>query len=215
MVESPEGFELRWFTTLCEIRLCGHGTLAAALIALKVRDQPNETVRFKTGQSGILEVRRAGELLQMDFPALFPDTAAPDSEQLRKVLGLLRAPSEIFCVNQTWIAVLNDSAAVIAAQPDFNLLKSLHPYAAALTAPGEDEDFVSRYFAPSYGVAEDAVTGSLHCALTPYWSRRLGKNELHARQLSKRGGELWCEIVDDRVRLRGDAVLVMQGTLTI
>ena len=99
--------------------------------------------------------------------------------------------------------------------PDFSLFAELHPYVVAVTASGDDSDFVSRYFAPSYGVPEDSVTGSAHCALAPYWAKRLNKSQRHARQLSDRGGDLWCEIAGDRVVLKGEAVLVLKGMLSI
>ncbi len=215
LVKSADGFELRWFTTRCEIRLCGHATLAAGFIALKMLASARKEVGFITKRGGILNVELKGELLQMDFPSLAPTTSATYPGQLVQALGLPGAPKEVLEANQTWIAVLANSAEVAAAAPDFALLETLHPYAVAITAPGENEDFTSRYFAPSYGIPEDFVTGSLHCALAPYWSKRLGKSALHARQLSQRGGELWCEVAGDRVRLKGKAIFTMQGTLTI
>jgi predicted PhzF superfamily epimerase YddE/YHI9 len=112
-------------------------------------------------------------------------------------------------------AVLGTSGEIRDIRPDFALLEQLHPYAVTVTAPGENSDFVSRYFAPSYGVPEDSVTGSSHCALAPYWAKCLNKPHLHARQLSDRGGELLCEIAGDRVVLKGKAVLVLKGTLSI
>ena len=100
-------------------------------------------------------------------------------------------------------------------RPDLRLLETLHPAGVAITAPGEDADFVSRYFAPSYGIPEDPVTGSTHCSLAPYWAQRLGKTTLHARQVSERGGELWCEVSGERVILKGNAVLTLRGELLI
>jgi predicted PhzF superfamily epimerase YddE/YHI9 len=100
-------------------------------------------------------------------------------------------------------------------RPDFRLLEKLHPAGVAVTAPGNDADFVSRYFAPSYGIPEDPVTGSTHCSLAPYWGRRLGKKQLHARQVSERGGELWCELKEDRVVLKGQAALTLRGEMLI
>jgi predicted PhzF superfamily epimerase YddE/YHI9 len=122
---------------------------------------------------------------------------------------------ELWEVNDILVAVLGTSYEVRDIRPDFALLEQLHPYAVTVTAPGEDSDFVSRYFAPSYGVPEDPVTGSAHCALAPYWAKRMSKPHLRARQLSDRGGELWCEIAGSRVVLKGKAVLVLKGTLSI
>ena len=151
----------------------------------------------------------------MDFPSLTPTTCATFPDNLVKAMGLRNAPAEVLQANQTWIAVLEDEADVAAADPKVELLETLHPYAAAITAAGQNEDFVTRYFAPSYGIPEDFVTGSVHCVLAPYWALRLRKKELHARQLSPRGGELWCEVGTERVRLKGKAVLTLQGVLTI
>lgn len=215
LVKDKDSYELRWFTTRCEIRLCGHATLAAGFIVLKTLEPKRGEVRFVTKHGGVLDVRLNGETLEMDFPRLIPATCATFPERLMEALGVRGAPSEVLQANQTWIAVLQDQAEVAAADPKFELLETLHPYAAAITAPGRDEDFVTRYFAPSYGIPEDFVTGSVHCALAPYWSQRLRKRELHARQLSPRGGELWCEVGTESVRLKGKAILTMQGTLTI
>ena len=151
----------------------------------------------------------------MDFPALIPKNSSNSPEQLIQAAGVRSAPIEILEANQTWIAVFEESDVIAAADPNFDLLKKLHPYSVAITAPGKSEDFVSRYFAPSYGIPEDHVTGSLHCGLTPYWSRRLGKTRLTARQISARGGELICEMAEDRVHITGKAILTMQGTLQI
>jgi PhzF family phenazine biosynthesis protein len=118
-------------------------------------------------------------------------------------------------VNETYFVILENQAAIQNLQPDTQMLRQLHPYAVSVSAPGENSDLVSRYFAPGYGIPEDPVTGSAHCALTPYWTKRLGKRALHARQLSARGGELWTEMAGERVILRGKAVLTMQGTLEV
>jgi predicted PhzF superfamily epimerase YddE/YHI9 len=130
-------------------------------------------------------------------------------------LGPGPRPSEVLEVNQTYIAVYENQSAIQNMRPDFLLLEQQHPYVVAVTAPGQEVDFVSRYYKPSYGIPEDSVTGSAHCALAPYWAKRLGKSQLHARQLSERGGELWCEVAGSRVILKGYAVLTMQGFLEI
>jgi predicted PhzF superfamily epimerase YddE/YHI9 len=215
LVRGPDRYELRWFTTRCEIRLCGHATLAAGFVVLEVTGLRRESVQFENHRAGILTVRRAGSFFALDFPALVPHPCLDPPLGVTATLGLETDPSELLEVNATYIAVLDDEGMVASALPTPSRLEELHPYVVAITAPGEREDFVSRYFAPSYGVPEDPVTGSMHCALVPYWSKRLGKTQLHARQLSERGGELWCELVDQRVMLTGRAILTMQGTLTI
>jgi predicted PhzF superfamily epimerase YddE/YHI9 len=111
--------------------------------------------------------------------------------------------------------VFESQAAIQHLRPDFARLEELHPFAVSVTAPGDATDFVSRYFAPGYGIPEDPVTGSAHCILAPYWAERLGKTHLYARQISERGGELWCEVAGSRVMIQGNAVLTLQGTLQI
>jgi PhzF family phenazine biosynthesis protein len=213
LVSRDDAYDLRWFTRLCEIRLCGHATLASAFIVLKLLLPGKNVVRFETRFAGTLRVCRDGNLFSMDFPALVPRPCVNPPGILEKALGA--TPAEVFQGNDTYIAVFDDCAGIEEIQPNFGLLEQLHPSVVAITAAGKDVDFVSRYFAPSYGVPEDPVTGSVHCVLGPYWSSHLGKSVLHARQLSARGGELWCEMAGDRIMLRGNAVLTMQSTLMI
>jgi PhzF family phenazine biosynthesis protein len=208
-------YDLRWFTPRCEVRLCGHATLASAYVILNLLQSKLQTVRFDTRFSGTLTVTREGEKFAMNFPALFGTNCAHPPEALIRSLGPGPRPSSVLEGNDTYIAVYETQAAVQNICPDFALLEELHPFAVSVTAPGEESDFVSRYFAPSYGIPEDPVTGSSHCALTPYWSERLGKKHLYSRQISERGGELWCEMDRDRVILKGNAVLTLQGTLQI
>lgn len=215
LVPIADRFELRWFTTHCEIRLCGHATLAAGFVVLKLLEPKRQAVHFETSRSGPLSVRKDGEFFAMDFPALFTQPCQNRTLKLAPALALKADPIEVLEVNDTYIAVLENEASIATALPDLKRLEELHPFVVAITARGERDDFVSRYFAPGYGVPEDHVTGSLHCALTPYWAKMLGKTQLHARQLSERGGQLWCELAGERVILKGQAVLTMQGILTI
>jgi len=212
----PKGpvYELRWFTPVCEIRLCGHATLAAGFVILNELSPDAIEVLFETRFSGRLTVRKESNQFCMDFPALPPCRTAGDN-QLMEALGQPGTPRVVLEANDTFVAVFDEPDSVANFQPKFERLEKLHPRAVVITAPGKDVDFVSRYFAPSYGVPEDPVTGSAHCILTPYWAKRLGKSGLRARQLSERGGELWCEIAGDRVILKAGAVLTMQATLTI
>ena len=147
----------------------------------------------------------------MDFPGFVPSVCKILPTNLLPALGPGPRPSEVLEVNQTYIAVYKEQNAIQDMRPDFSLLEQLHPYVVAVTAPGEDVDFVSRYYKPSYGMPEDSVTGSAHCALAPYWASRLGRAQLHASQLSEGGGEMWCEIAANREILKGNAVLIMQG----
>jgi PhzF family phenazine biosynthesis protein len=212
-VPFGDGYELRWFTPRREAKLCGHATLASAFVLLRILETERDSVRFQTRFSGLLTVSRDGDMLAMDFPALAPWTCATPPARL--VEGLGRTPVAVVQIEDIYFAVYEQEEEVRGIHPDFRLLEKLHPAGVAITAPGEDADFVSRYFAPSYGVPEDSVTGSTHCSLAPYWGQRLGKTSLHARQISERGGELWCEVKGERVILKGNAVLTLRGELVI
>lgn len=213
----PEGkdYELRWFTRVCELHFCGHATVASAHVVLKLLQPELGGVRFSTRQRGILGAHKDGDLLAMDFPALPAKVCTNVPEKLFAALGSKVQPSEVLEANQAYVAVFDSPSAIADLRPNSELLQRLHPYAVSVTAHGNESDFVSRYFAPGYGIPEDPVTGSAHCFLTPYWSQRLGKAQLYARQLSDRGGELWCEMAGDRVILKGKAVLKLQGELKI
>jgi PhzF family phenazine biosynthesis protein len=206
-------YELRWFTPRCEVKLCGHATLASAFVILQILATGLDSVRFETRFSGTLTVSRDHDLLAMDFPALRPWVCPEPPAGLIEGLGI--APTEVVQIEDNYFAVYERERDVRGIRPDFRLLETLHPAGVAITAPGEDADFVSRYFAPSYGIPEDPVTGSTHCSLAPYWAGRLGKTSLHARQVSQRGGELWCEHKGERVILKGNAVLTLRGELMI
>ncbi len=131
------------------------------------------------------------------------------------VEGLGKCPGEVVQIEDNYFAVYEREEDVRGIRPDLRIIGNLHPAGVAITAPGEKADFVSRYFAPSYGIPEDPVTGSTHCTLAPYWAQRLGKTSLHALQVSERGGEMWCEVKHDRVILKGSAVLTLRGELLI
>jgi PhzF family phenazine biosynthesis protein len=213
-VRHGQHFHLRWFTPKQEVPLCGHATLASAFIVFTVLKTSSTAVKFET-LSGILNVQRRGEnLLTMDLPRLVPKPCAAPAPLLE---GLGRRPVEVLATDTdtNYYAVYEDEAAVRAIDPKLPLLANLHPYGVAVTAVGDEADFVSRYFAPGYGIPEDPVTGSIHCALTPYWSQRLGKPVLHARQVSKRGGELQCEDLQGRVLISGRAVRYLEGEIYI
>ncbi|MHB1351830.1 MAG: PhzF family phenazine biosynthesis protein [Thiobacillus sp.] len=209
-VPADKGFDLRWFTPASEVDLCGHATLAAAHVLFEHLHHPGPHIAFNT-RSGTLTVRRKGALLEMDFP-IFPPKAYSESDTLARALG--RQPAEVLRADD-YLAVFEDEAAVRAVKPDFALLNALDLRGVIVTAPGDSHDFVSRFFAPRLGVVEDPVTGSAHCTLAPYWASRLGKQVLSARQVSKRGGELTCELKEDRVLLAGAAVTVLQAEMTL
>jgi PhzF family phenazine biosynthesis protein len=208
-VPSAKGFRLRWFTPVCEVELCGHATLAAAHVLFEIMGYAEPVIVFET-QSGELAVKRRGKLLEMDFPAQAPPACAIPEALLQ---GLGRAPLEVLAAAD-YLAVFDSEESVRAIIPDHAALSRLDRRGVIVTAPGTDVDFVSRFFAPRLGIPEDPATGSAHCELAPYWAQRLGKRSLVARQVSKRGGELLCEIKGDRVALCGSAVTVMVATLS-
>ncbi len=212
----PEGeqFHLRWFTPRCEVNLCGHATLASAFVLLTILEPQREVVSFVT-RSGILIVRREQNLLSMNFPALPLWNCPSPPPELIEGLGARSQRVSVLQIKDNYFAVYDSEDDVRNVTPDLRLIEKLHPAGVAVTAPGKQADFVSRYFAPSYGIPEDPVTGSTHCSLAPYWAQRLGKTSLHARQVSQRGGELWCELAGERVVLKGKAVLTLQGSLLV
>lgn len=209
-VASEKGFRLRWFTPVSEVDLCGHATLATAHVLFEHLGHPGPAVRFAT-RSGVLTVRRKGSLLEMDFPAS-PPTPCTAPASLVKALG--RQPAAVLRADD-YLAVFDDEAAVRGLSPDFALLATLDLRGVIVTAPGSADDFVSRFFAPRLGIPEDPVTGSAHCTLAPYWADRLGRHRLSARQVSKRGGRLACELEGDRVLLSGSAVTFMEAEMTL
>lgn len=209
-VRSNGGFELRWFTPTCEVDLCGHATLASAFVLFQELNEPGDALRFET-KSGALLVRRKGGLLAMDFPSRPPQPVQADARLVAAVGG---APLEILAARD-YLVRYRSEAEVRALSPDMAVLRNVDRFATIATAPGNDCDFVSRFFAPAQGIPEDPVTGSSHCTLTPYWAGQLGKTNLHARQISARGGELFCTLAGDRVEIAGRAVLFLRGQIVI
>jgi len=205
-------YHLRWFTPKLEVKLCGHATLASAFVVFTELDRESRSVRFDS-QSGVLTVERDGDRLSMDFPAWKPKPVAIVPEALLKGLG--RTPSEVLVVepDRNYYAVFESESDVRAIRPDFERLSELHPHGVVVTAPGDSSDCASRYFVPSWGVPEDPVTGSIHCGLVPYWAARLDSPRIHARQVSERGGDLFCEDRGDRVSISGRAVRYLEGSI--
>lgn len=207
--KSKGRYDLRWFTPAVEIDLCGHATLASAFVVFSFINDSLSTVVFETA-SGLLTVTRSGELLSMDFPARKPEPTE-ESSIISQALGAV--PLEVL-KSRDLLVVFKDESTVRDMNPDFDKLKQIRDFFAVIvTARGEKCDFVSRFFAPNAGIPEDPVTGSAHCTLIPFWADRLKKNQLHALQLSKRGGELFCESAGDRVRISGHAALYAKGEL--
>jgi PhzF family phenazine biosynthesis protein len=207
--KSRGRYELRWFTPTIEVDLCGHATLASAFVIFSFVDTTLTSIDFETA-SGLLSVARSGPLLSMDFPSRRPEPAEK-SPLIAQALGA--EPLEVL-KSRDLLVIFENESTVRNMKPDFDKLKQIRDaFAIIVTAKGEKSDFVSRFFAPGAGIPEDPVTGSAHCTLIPYWSERLGKNKLHAFQLSERGGELFCENARDRVRISGHAVIYAKGEL--
>jgi len=209
-VPETSGYGVRWFTPTSEVDLCGHATLAAAFVIFNDIDTTLREVTFRS-RSGKLRVFREEKLLSMDFPSQPP---VPCEVRQDLIHGLGKRPMELLR-SEDYLAVFGRDKDILELDPDMRALKRLDLRGVIVTARGEAVDFVSRFFAPKYGVDEDPVTGSAHCALTPYWSNRLGKKMLRARQVSRRGGELYCTDCGDRVIISGHAVKFMEGTVTI
>ena len=212
IVGGDGAYELRWFTPVAEVALCGHATLASAFVIFTQLDPGRARVTFATRESGSLTVERVGEHLAMDFPAV-PAEPIDAPEMLSRALG--RAPDEVLATERDYLTVFSDEDEIRALAPDGAALLPLDRPGLIVTAPGREADFVLRLFAPPLGVPEDPVTGSAHSTLVPYWALRLGKDEFHAVQLSARGGELHCRARGERVTIAGTCVLYLTGDIHI
>jgi PhzF family phenazine biosynthesis protein len=212
LVRNAKGFALRWFTPVTEVALCGHATLASAFVLFTCQKWPEEYIRFQTRKSGVLVVTRRHDLLEMDFPARPAYPQAPPAG-LNEALRV--TPQEVLGSAEDLLVVLDSERTVRAVQPDIIALERVACRGTIITARGNRSDFVSRFFAPRVGIPEDPVTGSAHCVLAPYWAGVLHKKDLHAFQVSKRGGELFCTHAGERVKVSGRAALYMEGTITV
>jgi len=207
-------FHLRWFTPALEVDLCGHATLATAHVIYTQLGQTGDLITFDS-RSGPLTVARRGDLLELNFPARPAVPVGDVPPALRACMNI--APQEILKVttHAYYLAVFASQDEVLAIQPDLPLLATLGDTRLIATARGKDCDCASRFFAPGAGVPEDPVTGSAHCTIVPYWAGKLGKTRLHARQVSPRGGELFCALDGDRVKMAGHATLYLKGELNV
>jgi PhzF family phenazine biosynthesis protein len=207
--EGAADYDIRWFTPTLEINLCGHATLASAYVIFEILKEKKKKIVFNS-KSGLLTVTKKKGTLEMDFPSWVPEriTEYPDT-----LLASLGNP-EIAGVykNREYIVELMDEEAVKKCKPDFSLMRKVDKM-VIITAPGKKIDFVSRFFAPTSGIDEDPVTGSAHSQLIPFWSNKLGKNKMTARQLSERGGDIYCEQKGGRVIMGGQCVYYMKGEI--
>jgi PhzF family phenazine biosynthesis protein len=208
LLRNGAGYKLRWFTPAVEVELCGHATLASAFVILNDLTPGERSVSFDT-KSGVLTVTRQGDLYSLDFPSRPPGPCDPCPE----LIPALGGKPEALLSARDYLVVYGSEDELRSLRPNMSALMTIDRLAVIATAPGREADFVSRFFAPAKGVPEDSVTGSAHCTLIPYWSKRLGKQKLHAYQVSPRGGELWCEDRGTRVTISGKAVRFFEGAI--
>lgn len=209
-VQEEESYRIRWFTPTSEVDLCGHATLASAHVLFEHLQFDNSEITFSSN-SGPLTVRKENGLLVMNFPASVGERVA-DADALLKALGT--ESDEIYRATD-YLVVLKDEGQVRDLEPDLPQLNRIETRGVIVTAPGNEFDFVSRFFAPAVGVDEDPVTGSAHTMLAPYWSERLGKEKMLARQVSKRGGTVHCKVLGERVEISGEAITYLEGMIEI
>lgn len=209
-VPNDDGFHIRWFTPASEVDLCGHATLGSAYVLFNILGYNNEAIQFDS-KSGILVVTKQDDWLTLDFPKQPPVYCETPKEIVE---AFNKEPIECM-MSEDIIAVFENEIDIESANPDFEQLKKLDSRGVIITAKSMRYDFVARFFAPKYGIPEDPVTGSAYTQLAPYWASKLGKQKFKAKQLSSRGGELYCEILGDRVLISGKATKYMEGKITI
>lgn len=213
-LNDQEGFSLRWFTPRSEVELCGHATLSAAHILWQEKIIPDgEEALFHTVYKGKLTAKKTDNGIELNFPVNIPVESEPYGE-FESALGI--KPVCLSLTDHHYVAELNSEEEVLKVKPDFKALEKLDKYGTIITAASDNNyDFISRFFAPSKGIPEDPVTGSAHCALTPYWSKKLNKTSMKAYQASERGGSLEVTLKGDRVLITGKAVTVLSGHIFI
>ncbi|MEO8648142.1 MAG: PhzF family phenazine biosynthesis protein [Acidobacteriota bacterium] len=212
-VKTLDRYDIRWFTPKVEVDLCGHATLATAHVIFNELKLEEKSIKFRSGRSGDLGVEKQDGKLVLDFPS-YPVTEVEPNANLALAIGIvpLRTWESQGDMVLTLFRNENDIRLIV---PDMNALSKLAYNEVIVTAPGSDADFVSRMFAPKIGIPEDPVTGAIHCSLIPYWSAELGKTKLFARQVSARGGELFCENAGTRVKIGGNAVTFLKGEIYV
>lgn len=211
-VKTDNGYHIRWFTPASEVDLCGHATLASAYVIKNYVAPSVTTITFSTQQAGELKTICKDGMYTLDFPARMP-AATANAEAVLQSLGISAAVAVL--KSRDYFVVLENEAAVRNLRPDFNLVMQLDGFGLIATARGDSAGVVSRCFYPSAGIPEDPVTGSAHCNIVPYWCQELGVSKLFAKQLSARGGDLWCEQVNGRVLMTGHCAEYMQGVISV
>ncbi|MFK5948328.1 MAG: PhzF family phenazine biosynthesis protein [Methylococcales bacterium] len=214
-VAVEQGFEIRWFTPVTEVKLCGHATLASAYVIFNIIGYASDNIEFES-PSGKLSVARNNEILTLNFPSYMP-VKCEIPELLVKGLGLdkMAIQPQACMQSDDYIVVVENEEQVAAINPELHFLKQIDLRGVIVTSPSKSYDFVCRFFAPKYGIPEDPVTGSAFTQLIPYWSEQLGKTQLTAKQISSRGGEVLCELTGDRVLISGQAVKYLEGYIQI
>jgi PhzF family phenazine biosynthesis protein len=212
VVKNQDRFEIRWFTPTLEVALCGHATLASAHVLFLYYHVPGSQLHFHSQHSGDLYVSKKDDRLTLDFPVDPIEPVEPPAELLE---AFKKKPLEVYQGKTDYLLIYESQKDIEGCDPDITLLKKSKARGIIVSAPGKKAHFVSRFFAPGSGVDEDPVTGSAHTTLTPYWSEKLGKKKMKARQLSKRGGKLICELKGDRVLISGRAVTYLKGEIEV
>ncbi len=210
-VKEEKNFHIRWFTPMVEVDLCGHATLAAAAVAFEKLGYKKDEIIFNS-RSGILKVRKELNGYTLDFPADSIAKVEADP-QLLEAIGM--PPAEVYKGKDDFLLIYPSERDIIKIEPDFKELSKITKRGVIVTAPGNNVDFVSRFFAPAAGIDEDPVTGSAHTTLVPYWAEKLGKTELSALQISKRGGNLMCRKKNDRIEISGKVVFYLEGIIEV
>jgi PhzF family phenazine biosynthesis protein len=212
VVKSKYDFEIRWFTPEVEVDLCGHATLAAAHVLFEYYKCESQMINFITRTSGLLSVEKKATHLTMDFPTdVYKEIEIP----MEIINAIGSTPIEAYKGKTDYLLIFSSQQEIESIQPDFQLLSNVDGRGVIVSSVGTDTDFVSRFFAPQVGINEDPVTGSAHTTLTPVWSEKLEKKRLTAKQLSKRGGDLLCELKGDRVLISGEAITYLKGEIQI
>jgi PhzF family phenazine biosynthesis protein len=212
-VKKDGTYEIRWFTPTTEINLCGHATLASAFVIFNQLGETESVINLRSHRSGNLSVEKQDDRLILDFPS-YPPIECDVPANVAEAVGAM--PVKSWEAQGSMLMLLFESETEIKSlQPDMSALSRLEFDEIIVTAKGTDADFVSRLFAPRIGIPEDPVTGATHCSLIPYWAERLGKTKLYARQLSARGGELFCELAGERVKIGGSATLYLKGEIYV
>lgn len=212
VVRDKSIFHIRFFTPNSEVELCGHATLASAFVLFNFFDQKGKEITFRTQRKGDLFINMKEDIIEMNFPT---DVYKEVLFSIDAFAAFKLSPIEAYRGNNDLMLVFENEKQIAKLKPNFEILKKLNARGVIITAKGNEVDFVSRYFAPNFGIYEDPVTGSAHTTLIPYWHKKLGKETLIAKQLSKRGGTIYCEYKGNRVKIGGKAIHFLTGTINI